>query len=168
MSKIIILGMGNRFFGDDGVGIVIAKKLKAYLIDNDKIKIDYTNWGGLRIIDLLSGYDYAIIIDAIKTGKKPVGYIHKLDYKEIINSVRMISFHDVNFATAVEFGKQMGISMPEKIKIYAIEIKESEHFSENLTKEVNCSVKKCTQIILKEVSNRLENYIKDFKEVKTS
>ena len=49
-GEIIILGMGNTFFGDDGVGIVIAEKLKIILAENENITVEETNWGGFRII----------------------------------------------------------------------------------------------------------------------
>ena len=153
-GEIIILGMGNKFFGDDGVGIVVAEKLKSILYDETNIKVEETNWGGFRIIDLLSGYKVAIVIDALKTGTRPAGFIHKLNYKDLIHSVRMVSFHDVNFATAVEFAKEVNITMPEDISVYAIEINEADSFSEELSYEVNVSVEKCIQLILKELYER--------------
>ena len=68
----------------------------------------------------------------------------------------MVSFHDVNFSTAVEFAKEMNIPMPEEIYVYAVEIKESDHFSEELTEELNIAVDKCIQMILDEISKRYE------------
>ncbi len=150
-DSIIILGMGNKLFGDDGAGIVIAEKLEEIYKDNDLVKVNYTNWGGLRIIDLLSGFNSAIVIDAIKTNKFPPGYIHQFDYKQIINSVRMISFHDVNFATAVEFGRKMEIPMPENIVVFAIEANEVETFNENLSLPVETAVDECLKLVCNEV-----------------
>ena len=153
-SEIIILGMGNKFFGDDGVGIIVAEKLKSILGKNSDVKVEETNWGGFRIIDLLSGYKTAIIVDALRTDTQPVGYIHKLNYKDLIHSVRMVSFHDINFATAVEFAKEVNMPMPEEISVYAIEINEADSFSEELSFEVNASVEKCIQLILEELEER--------------
>lgn len=164
-GKIIILGMGNKLFGDDGVGIVIAEKLKEIISDHPQIKVEETNWGGFRIIDLLSGFKTAIIIDALRTRKKPAGFIHKLDYKELIHSVRMVSFHDVNFATAVEFAKEINILMPKEILVYAIEINEVDHFSEELTKEVSNAVDNCIQLILDELNKRFGLEINHHKEI---
>ena len=155
-GELIILGMGNKFFGDDGVGIIIAEKLKSIFAENDKITIEETNWGGLRIIDLLSGYRTAIVIDALLTGVRPAGFIHKLDYKDLIHSVRMVSFHDVNFATAVELARELKIPMPENISVYAIEINEADHFCESLTDEVSNAVDKCIHMILNEIYKKFE------------
>jgi len=153
-GEIIILGMGNKFFGDDGVGIVIAERLKSILNEISDVKVEETNWGGFRIIDLLSGYKAAIIVDALRTGFHPFGYIHKLNYKDLIHSVRMISFHDINFATAVEFAKEVNIPMPEDISVYGIEINAADHFSEELSEKVKASVEKCIQLILEELNER--------------
>jgi hydrogenase maturation protease len=163
-GEILILGMGNKFFGDDGVGIVVAEKLESILADNDIIDVEETNWGGLRIIDLLSGYKTAIVIDALRTGTKPAGYIHTLDYTNLIHSVRMVSFHDVNFATAVELARELSIPMPENISVYAIEINESECFSEELTKEVSIAVDNCIQMVIDEIGEVCVNKKNLYKE----
>jgi len=155
-EDLIILGMGNKFFGDDGVGIIIAEKLSEILKDQKNITVEETNWGGFRIIDLLSGYKNTIVVDALKTGKMPVGYIHNLDYKELIHSVRMVSFHDVNFATAVEFAKEIGRPMPENITVFAIEVEETDHFSETLTPKVKEAIDTCIQMIMEEIKEKFQ------------
>jgi hydrogenase maturation protease len=155
-EDLIILGMGNKFFGDDGVGIIIAEKLSDTFKDQKNIAVEETNWGGFRIIDLLSGYKSAIVIDALKTGKKPAGHIHKLDYKNFVHSVRMVSFHDVNFATAVEFAKEIGRTMPENITVFAIEVEATDHFSETLTPKVEEAIDTCIQMIMEEINGKFQ------------
>jgi len=150
--QTLILGMGNKLFGDDGVGIVVAERLQEILVENDQIKIESTNWGGFRIIDLLTGYNYAIVIDSINTGMKPIGFIHKWDYTDLINSVRMISFHDVNFATAVSLAKKLNISMPENIIVYGIEINLTNHFSEGLSEIIKQSATQCVELVLNDLN----------------
>lgn len=152
LNKLLILGMGNKLFGDDGVGIIVAEKLEVSLNKYENIDIEVTSWGGFRIIDLLSGYQSVIIIDALRTTQKPLGFIHRFDYKDLINSVRMVSFHDINFATAVEFAKLMDIPMPKKIKILGIEVGETDQFTEELSQDVKNSVNDCINIILEEIN----------------
>jgi len=151
LHKLLILGMGNKLFGDDGVGIVVAERLQELLNEYENVDIEETSWGGFRIIDLLSGYNSAIIIDALRTAQRPLGYIHQFDYKDIIHSVRMVSFHDINFATAVEFAKKIDIPMPEKIQIFGIEVSETDQFTEEFTQEVKSSIENCINIILQEI-----------------
>jgi hydrogenase maturation protease len=150
-GELIILGMGNKLFGDDGAGVIVAEKLSALLSECKQIAIEETNWGGLRIIDLLSGYKSAIIIDALKTGMQKPGHVYVLNYRDLIHSVRMVAFHEVNFATAVEFAREMHIPIPDEIKVYAIEINSSDNFSEELSGEVADAVESCVQMILNEI-----------------
>jgi hydrogenase maturation protease len=153
--KVIILGMGNTLLSDDGVGIVVVEELKKVIPKNHFIEIAETSWGGFRIIDLLAGFDKAIIVDSIKTGSKPPGTIHYFKPSDIVPSIRMVAFHDINFNTALEFAKQYGIPMPADISIYAIEVSDTETFSEKCTPFVQRAVKKCTKLILEELEKNM-------------
>jgi hydrogenase maturation protease len=152
--KLIIIGMGNTLLSDDGVGIVVAERLAEIFRGNDAVEVIPASWGGFRIIDLLSGYDEAIIIDAVKTEEVPAGSIRKFTPADIVHSLRMVSFHDINFATALEFARQLNIPMPEKISIYAIEVENITTISEELTLKVQAAVEICVQEILKEIKEK--------------
>jgi hydrogenase maturation protease len=162
-NKCLILGMGNTLFGDDGAGVIVAEQLKEMFLDNPYIDVEDTSWGGFRIIDLLSGYKDAIIIDAIQTGKVPTGYIHSFDYKDFIHSVRMVSFHDINFATAIELANQLDYPMPANITVFAIEVESITEFSTELSPQVNAAVNHCKNTIIKllEEMNYLKKEIKE-------
>ncbi|MEN8191179.1 MAG: hydrogenase maturation protease [Bacteroidota bacterium] len=153
MKKLLILGMGNKLFGDDGVGIVVAERLREIYNNYENIDIEETSWGGFRIIDLLDGYNTAIVIDALQTKRKHLGFVHKLDYQDLIHSVRMVSFHDINFATAIEFAKIMDITMPEKIMVFGIEVDETDHFSEEISPIIKRSVESCINMVVEEIES---------------
>ncbi|RMG20268.1 MAG: hydrogenase maturation protease [Methanobacteriota archaeon] len=152
--KMVIVGLGNTLLSDDGAGIQVVRRIKKHLSGQENVQVVESNWGGFRIIDLLSGYHSAIIVDAIKTGTQPPGFIHVLDGNQLVHSVRMVSFHDINFATAVEFARELNIPMPEQIVVYAIEVLETEYFSEHLTPAVESAVEKCTEMILNKIHHQ--------------
>ena len=61
--KLLVAGIGNIFFGDDGFGPEVARMLAAEPIDGVTIE-DY-GIGGLHLAyDLVSGYDRAFLVDA--------------------------------------------------------------------------------------------------------
>ena len=155
--RTIIIGLGNKLFGDDGAGIAVAEKLREFINTNRAIEITTSSLGGLRIIDLLSGFDKAVIVDSIITGQHPPGYIQKWNYEEMINSTRMVSFHDVNFATAVKFAEHLNIPMPTEISVYTIEVRNVESFSESLTPKIKDAVDLCAQRILVEINEELKS-----------
>ena len=77
---------------------------------------------GLDFLDLLTGYDRAIIVDAIQTREGKAGQVYRLE-PEVFEATRHASTsHGVNFATALELGKRLGLALPPKIVIFAVEV----------------------------------------------
>jgi hydrogenase maturation protease len=68
--KILVAGIGNIFFGDDGFGCEVARVLARRPIDGATIE-DYGIRGLHLAYELLSGYDRAFLIDAVPRGGAP-------------------------------------------------------------------------------------------------
>ena len=105
--KTLILGMGNPILSDDGVGIRVARTLEDRL-NQQEITIAEDSLAGLDLLDMLTGYDRAIIIDAIKTEGGEAGQIYRLEPGALDATRHAATPHDVNFATALELGKRLG------------------------------------------------------------
>ncbi|MFC2004914.1 hydrogenase maturation protease [Chloroflexota bacterium] len=148
--KTLVLGLGNPILSDDGIGPQIAKELEGRL-DQQEVTVAETSLAGLSLLDLLTGYDKAIIVDAIQTvGGKP-GQIYQLD-PEAFNATRHASSpHDINFATALEFGNRLGLALPQQIVIFAIEVHDASTFSEECTPKVREAIPVCVEMIIQEL-----------------
>ncbi|MBN1633801.1 MAG: hydrogenase maturation protease [Ignavibacteria bacterium] len=136
----LIMGMGNTLLSDDGIGIIIKRYLEQKMNSFNKIKFEETHWGGFRVIDLLRGFDYAIVIDSIKTGRVPEGEIHHLKTDDLLPTLRLNSYHDINFITALHLAKKMDYKIPSDIDILAIEIENNYTITENLNSVIRNSV----------------------------
>jgi hydrogenase maturation protease len=68
--NVLVAGIGNIFFGDDGFGSEVARVLAAEPIPGVKIE-DYGIRGLHLAYELASGYDRAIVIDAVPRGGAP-------------------------------------------------------------------------------------------------
>lgn len=157
--KTLVLGMGNTLLGDDGLGILITRYLENNLYSCNNLEFAETSWGGFRIIDLLRDYDNVIIVDTIHTGTQPAGSVNYLQPDELLHTLRLNSYHDINFITALTLGKELNFKMPDKIDIFAIEIDDSYTISESVSPSLIPSVKKCIESILLLLKNR--NIISD-------
>lgn len=143
----MVLGLGNPILGDDGVGIRVARALEGRL-NRPEITVMETSTAGLGLLDLLAGYDRAIIVDAIQTGEGKVGQVYQLE-PEAFNSTRhAASPHDVNLATALELGGRLGINLPKEIVIFAIEVENVTSFSEQCTPEVGRAIPICVDRVI--------------------
>lgn len=68
--KVLVAGIGNIFFGDDGFGPEVARALTADRFPGVRIE-DYGIRGLHLAFELASGYDRAFLIDAVPRGGSP-------------------------------------------------------------------------------------------------
>jgi len=153
--KTLILGLGNPILSDDSVGLRVARELEGRFNQSD-VTVMETSVAGLDFLDLLVGYDRAIIIDAIQTREEKVGHVYRFE-PEVFDATRHASTpHDVNFATALELGNRLGLDLPQRITIFAIEVQNVSYFSEECTSEVMAAIPVCVTKIIKELSRGQE------------
>jgi hydrogenase maturation protease len=133
------------------VGIYVADELKNR-VDRPEITVMETGVAGLSLLDLLVGYDKAIIIDAIQTVSGKAGQIYRLEPKSFDTALHTASAHGIDFTTALEFGKKLGLPLPQQIVIFAVEASDVTTFREECTPEVKQAVPVCVEMILRELN----------------
>jgi hydrogenase maturation protease len=137
------------------VGFHVALEL-AKLIEDDTIAVEDTSTSGLNLLDFIMGYDRVIIIDAIKTEEGEPGEIYRLRPEDFSKSVHLTtSLHDVNLPTVIEMGKKLvPEEMPHEIVIFAIEVEETDKFTEEMTIKVKEAVPKVSNLVLEEIRGK--------------
>lgn len=109
---------------------------------------------GLSLLDYLSGYEKAVIVDSIFTGEKEIGELH-IFKKEDIDSRRFKSSHYVGIPEMIELAEKLKIPFPKEILIIGIEVKDPYLISTDLTKEL----KEKFNLIVKKVEKEIEKFI---------
>ena len=138
--KTLVLGLGNPLVTDDSVGLRVVARLKPLLAQRPDVEVAEDYWGGLRLMERMMGFDRAIIIDAICTGAPP-GTLHRLT-PDSIPTQRSASSHDVNLPTALAFGRQAELHLPddEQILLVGIEAEDILTFGEECTPAVAAAI----------------------------
>lgn len=149
--KTLVLGLGNPFLSDDSVGLHIARAVGSRLSQPD-ITVMEASLAGLDLLELLTVYDRVIIIDAIQTGDGEAGQVYRLKPETLAATRHASSPHDVNLATALELGRRLGLTMPEDIIIFGIEVADVTTFSEECTSEVQPAIPLVTDMVVKELT----------------
>jgi len=148
--ETLILGLGNPILSDDGVGFRVAQALEDRLNRSD-VTVMETSVAGLDFLELLVGYDRAIIIDSIQTKEGKVGQIYKFK-PDAFDATRHASTpHDVNFATALELGNRLGLALPQQIVIFAIEVENVTTYSEECTPKVRDAIPVCVEMVIEAI-----------------
>lgn len=138
--RLLIIGLGNPLVSDDSVGLRIAEELVSRFAGVDAVDVQLDYWGGLRLMERMMGYDFAVVIDAICTGAAP-GARHYLRTDSIATQ-KSASAHDVSLPTALALGRHAGAHLPEDdhILLIAVEAADVLTFQERCTSSVAAAI----------------------------
>ncbi len=114
-----IIGIGNLDRGDDGVGILIARRLRSLLPPSVEVR-EATGEGG-ALLDAWQGAEEVWLIDAVRPSGSP-GRIYRLDVttSSIPSDFFHYSTHAFGVAEAVELARVLG-DLPPALFVYGIE-----------------------------------------------
>ena len=118
-SKTLIVGVGNEYRGDDGVGPFIARKLKRKDLPGTLVVI--STGEGTSLMELWSGASVVILIDAMHSGDPP-GNIRcfDCDMQSIPGAFFPNSSHHFGVVEAVALAKVLN-RLPPHLMVYGIE-----------------------------------------------
>ena len=139
MADTLVIGLGNPLLGDDGAGIRAAEQVREVVTD-DRVVVKDAAVGGLRFLEMITGYERVIVVDSIQTDAGDVGRIHRLEVGDGVSSKNICCAHDVGFFDAIALGYRLGLPMPGQISIYAIEVGECTEFTEERSPAVEATL----------------------------
>lgn len=147
LKDTILIGIGNDFRSDDGVGLHIARRLRESGISG--ITILENTRDAMDLLEQWKGYRTAVLFDAVSSGKDP-GTVHRFEIppQEVPRSTFLCSTHAWNLADTIELARSLQ-QVPEKIVIFGIEGKIFE-MGRELSREVQSAAEK----IVKRVKER--------------
>ena len=70
-EKILVVGVGNIFLGDDGFGVEVAARLAARPVPAGVRVADFGIRGVHLAYELLEGFDLVILVDTLALGEAP-------------------------------------------------------------------------------------------------
>ena len=154
--KMIVLGVGNQILGDDGVGIYVTNEIKKHIKDPN-ITIDDAITGGMNLLELILGYDKAIIVDAVKINEGETGEVKRIPLDNF-STIHSCNPHDVSLIEAIEVAKKMGENrIPKEIIVIGIIMKEIPcEFGEELSEKVATAVPKAVEMTLNEIKKDMK------------
>ena len=120
--RMLIIGVGNAYRSDDGVGLAVARRLR----DNTPLKTERTtiqehSGEGTALIEAWKDAESVIVIDAVLSGAPP-GTVQRFDASQqalpaVFSSA---STHSFGLAEAIEMARTLQQLPPHTI-VYGIE-----------------------------------------------
>jgi hydrogenase maturation protease len=140
--RTVVLGLGNPLLTDDAAGLAVAEELIRLLAEHPVAGVEVVTSarGGFELIDLLTGFDRAAIVDAFVTPEPSPGRVHRLAPHEVAGSARLVGGHDLGLARALELAATLGIPMPASVVVLGVEAGDVTTFSETMSPAVTAAI----------------------------
>jgi hydrogenase maturation protease len=119
-SNVLVIGVGNAFRSDDGVGLMVAARLKEMALAG--VTVREQSGEGTSLIAAWENAAYVIVVDAVQSGAEP-GTIYRLDVTEKPIPAEYgshFSGHAFGVAGAVEMARLLG-KLPQRLIVYGVE-----------------------------------------------
>jgi hydrogenase maturation protease len=122
--NIVVIGIGNEYRSDDGVGIAVARRLHERFLT--KITVLEESGEGAALMDSWKGATWVMMLDAVHSGAPP-GTIHRLDARAapVPTEFFHYSTHAFSVAEAIELARSLD-ELPPHLIVYGVE---GENFS---------------------------------------
>ena len=147
MKKVLVLGLGNDLLTDDAVGLRVVHEVHQRLSGDPRVEVKATAETGLALLDVIVDYASLIVVDSVKTGREPVGHIHNLA-PENFPSGSSRSPHSFGVERICELGRQRGLAVPERVRMFAVEIEDPFTLGAEMTPAVEQAIEEATDEVV--------------------
>jgi len=154
--RTIVVGLGNPVLGDDGVGWRVADEVEGRLRGAREagrkipaVVVERLGVGGLRLMEFLTGYDEAILVDAAEFPGRPLGEVRACPFDELDSYAagHLDSAHDASLRTALTLGRRLGASLPNRIQTVTVQASRTDEFGEDLSPEIAAAVPAAATVV---------------------
>jgi hydrogenase maturation protease len=120
MSRVVVIGVGNPYRRDDGLGPAVVSLLRDRGLPG--IEVAESDGEPSRLIELWTGASLAVVVDAILTRPAHPGRVHRLSaYHPVVSAgATAASSHGVSLGEAVDLARALD-RMPERLLLLAVE-----------------------------------------------
>jgi len=151
LARIAIVGIGNTIAGDDGVGVIIAERLRRRWPESDDILVATLPGDLFSVSDLLERTEAFLFVDAI-AGETP-GEIEVLDSAQRAFAA---SLHQTDIGTVMAALRKLEMVDPfPSWQVWGITIETPEELGEGLSPEIAVAADKLEARILEYVEGML-------------
>jgi len=119
VMRTLVLGLGNELAGDDAVGLLVARAVREEL--EGVADVVESSSSGLALIEVFAGYDRAVVVDSIRTGRNPPGTITEMGLREV-GRVVAPSVHQAGLPELAAVAERLGLGFPSQTRVLAVEV----------------------------------------------
>jgi hydrogenase maturation protease len=104
---------------------------------------------GFALLDLLEGYERAVIVDAVRMRGARPGDVTVFDADSLDPSLHLVAGHQIDLPSALELGRRLKRPVPHSVYVVGVQIVDDTTFSEECTPEVRAAIPVAANIALR-------------------
>ena len=88
--KVLVLGIGNVMFSDEGVGVHLCHLVEQkYAFTSSEHTVDFVDGGTLaeRLIPIIAQYDHLVMFDCVDANDGKIGDVYFFDFEDVPDSI---------------------------------------------------------------------------------
>ena len=120
----VVIGVGNPYRRDDGVGPAVIDRLRDRAPAG--VRLDESDGEPSQLLELWSGADLAIVVDAVRTADGRPGRVHRRQLDRAVSVGSPASSHRVDLGDAVALALAVD-RMPGTLVMYGIEVADTSY-----------------------------------------
>lgn len=115
-APVLVLGLGNRLFSDEGIGVVAAERVRSLGLSGVEVLDGGTL--GLALLPEIEGRRSLLLLDALQSGDRAPGEVVSLTGDELhARWRRCLSAHQLGIEDLLGAAELMGASPQETVAV---------------------------------------------------
>ena len=145
---IVVIGLGNSYRGDDGVGVVAADALNELALPGVRVVTDIVE--PMSLLEAWSGAELAVVIDGAVGMPPTPGRVRRCALSDVVVVGDGLSSHGVDIVRTHALGQALGRA-PEALVVFTIEVADTGH-GIGLTSQVAAAVPEVVGMAVAEIN----------------
>lgn len=148
---IVVIGIGNGYRRDDGVGLAAAEALDVRAIPNVVVKTDIADPMGL--LEAWTDAARVVIIDAAIADPSTPGRIRRCDLTDMAAQTEGLHSHSIDIGRTHALGRSLG-RVPGELVVFTVEVADTDD-GLGLSPRVAGAVPKVVEMVVAEINRAL-------------
>ncbi|ASL15141.1 hydrogenase maturation protease [Mycobacterium intracellulare] len=146
-SGIVIIGVGNDYRRDDGVGVAAAAALDALALPNVVVKTGIAD--PMSLLEAWTGAGLAVLIDAATVNPSNPGCVRRTVLSDLTPQPEGVSSHSVDIHRTHMLGRALA-RVPRELVVFTVEAFDTGH-GIGLSPQVASAVPKVVSLVAAEI-----------------
>mgnify|MGYP005811191387 CR=1 FL=1 len=126
-GRVVVIGLGNCYRRDDGVGVAAAMAMERLAWPNVVVRTGIAEPMG--VVEAWTGAVLAVVIDAAIATPSTPGRVHRCQLEEVPNEGEGLSSHGIDIGRTHALARELGRA-PGQVVVFAVEAADTGHGDE--------------------------------------